>query len=248
VRFCFLARLLIFCSLLTFSYIGNAQKIGLGASLGYNISKPTNTQKWPEIFQADMGWEKSIRPAIFVNFPLRNHFAFQSEIALVDQGWRLDISGFHAGDTIRAGIIMREKINFLQFNQMLSYEITLSEEHRFSLLVECGPYFASCVSYALYFSNDTICPPDGKINIQKDKFNSTYDRFITSERRSQFGMAAGLGMIKKTDIGSWAINFSYEQSLTNPYRIYPVFELSSFPLPRVMAFSISYTYNRVRSH
>lgn len=234
---------LIFSLLLILNLQSSAQKIGLGISLGYNISKPTNMQVWADNFNAKLGWGKSIRPAIHINFPLGSHIALQSEIALVDQGRRLALKSFHAGDSIRKGTVMREKVNFVKFNQMISYDILLNEKHHLSLLAECGPYFANFVSYSLWGTDDKVCAEDGKINLRKDEYFSPYTDL---ERRSQLGMAAGLGLKKKTAIGSYFINFRYEQALTNNYKAWPAFDLSVFRLHRVMAFSVGYIFEGIK--
>lgn len=238
-----LVRRLIFFFLFCYGLQSSAQKIGFGISLGYNISKPTNMQIWADYFNAKLGWEKSIRPAILLNFPIGSHVSLQSEIALVDQGRRLDLKSFHAGDSIRQGTVMREKVNFVKFNQMISYDILLNEKHHLSLLAECGPYFANFVSYSLWGTDDTVCIQDGKINLRKDEYSSTYTDL---ERRSQLGMAAGLGLKKKTTLGSFFINFRYEQTLTNNYKAFHVFDLSLFRLHRVMAFSVGYIFDGIK--
>lgn len=242
----FLFKISLFCFLLIDILQGNAQKIGLGVSLGYNLSKPTNMQFWADYFNAKLGWEKSIRPAILINFPLGSHVLLQSEIALVDQGRRLDLKSFHAGDSIMYGTVMREKVNFVKFNQMISFDILLNEKHKFSLLAECGPYYANFVSFSLWGSQDKVCATDGKINLWKDKDPNNNILYTDRERRGQFGMAAGLGLKKKTSVGSFFINFRYEQALTNNYKAFHVFDLSSFRLDRVMAFSVGYIFYGIK--
>ena len=93
-------------------------------------------QTWADNFNDRLGWEKSIRPAIFIHLPIRDKFTLNSEIAFVDQGRRLDLSSFKAGDTLVQGIVLREIMNFIQFNQMISYEIPLNEQENFFLMVE----------------------------------------------------------------------------------------------------------------
>lgn len=191
---------------------------------------------------------KSIRPTILLNFPINKHLALQSEVALVDQGRKLALKSFHAGDSIRHGTIMREKVNFVKFNQMFSFDVLLNEKHELSLLAECGPYFARFVSYSQWGINDKVCVEDGKINMRKDEDPNINVRYTNDERRSQLGMATGLGLKKKTALGSFFINFRYEQALTNNSRLSAAFDLSLFRLHRVMAFSVGYIFDAYKPH
>jgi hypothetical protein len=241
-------RSLFFCFLLCNGLQSSAQKIGVGVSLGYNLSKPTNMQVWADNFNRKLGWEKSIRPTILMTFPLNNHMALQSEIALVDQGKRLSLKSFHAGDSIWNGTVMREKVNFVKFNQMISFDMLLNEKYRLSLLAECGPYFARFVSYTSWVTEDKICAADGEINMRKYDFPDSNLHYTQLERRSQFGMVAGLGLKKKTTSGSFFINFRYEQAFTNNSRDFPAFDLSLFRLHRVMAFSVGYIFDTIKLH
>jgi hypothetical protein len=231
------------CLLVLSSRQGYTQKIGFGVALGYNLSKPTNTQVWADLFNAKLGWEKSIRPTVFLYFPIGFHIAFQSEIALVDQGRRLELKSFHAGDSILQGTIMREKVNFIKFNQLISFEILLNEKHNISLFCEGGPYYANFVSFSLWGTDDKICTKDGKINLRKDDDPYSKISYTDHERRSQFGISAGLGFKKQIAPGSFIFNFRYEQALTNNYKSFRTFDLSLFRLHRVMAFSVGYIFN-----
>lgn len=237
-------ELLTVCLFGLFSMHGYTQKVGFGVSFGYNLSKPTNMQFWADYFNKKLGWEKSIRPGVLVNFPLSKHLALQSEIALVDQGRRLSLKSFHAGDTIRQGTVMREKVNFVKFNQMISYDILLNKKQKLSLAAECGPYYANFVSYSSWGTNDTICAEDGRINLRKDEYPEDNVIYTGHERRGQLGMAAGLALKKKTDIGSFFINFRYEQALTNNYKAWSAFDLSESRLHRVMAFSVGFIFQK----
>lgn len=248
MRIFFVASKLFFFFLSIYNSHCFAQKIGFGAAIGYNLSKPTNMQVWADNFNAQLGWEKSIRPAILLNFPINNHLALQSEIAFVDQGRRLALKSFHAGDSIRQGTVMREKVNFVKFNQMFSFDMLLNEKHELSLLAECGPYFARFVSYTQWATSDKVCENDGEINMIKNEDPNINVYYTNNERRSQFGIAAGLGLKKKTTLGSFFINFRYEQALTNNFSVSPAFDLSLFRLHRVMAFSVGYIFERIKPH
>jgi len=140
---------------------------------------------------------------------------------------------------------MREKVNFVKFSQMISYDILLNEKHRLSLAAECGPYYANFVSYSSWGTDDTICVEDGKINLRKYEFPDDNIHYTDHERCGQLGMAAGLGLKKKTNLGSFFINFRYDQALTNNYKAFTVFDLSSFRLHRVMAFSVGYIFEGI---
>jgi hypothetical protein len=242
----FLFKMFLFCFLLNDHVQSNAQTIGLGVSLGCNLSRPTNMQIWSELFNARLGWEKSMRPALLISIPLGGNIALQSEIAFVDQGRRLAMKSFYAGDSIRQGTVMREKVNFVKFNQMISFNIQLNRKHKLSFLAECGPYYASFVSYTIWGTNDKVCAADGKINLLKNTLPNSNPYFTNLERRSQFGMAAGLGLKKKTTLGSFFINFRYEQALTNNYKAWPAFDLSEFRLHRVIAFSVGYIFDVIK--
>jgi hypothetical protein len=198
-------------------------------------------QIWADNFNARLGWEKSIRPAIFIHLPIGDKFALNSEIAFVDQGRRLDLSGFKAGDTIVNGIVLREIMNFIQFNQMISYEIPLNKQENILLLSEGGPFFASCVSYTIFGTNDKLVQEDGEIN---SYHQHSYHSFIDNERKSRLGIAAGLGLKVNRESGSWLLNFRYEQILTNSSRTLQIFDYTNFWLPRVMAVSLGYMFGK----
>lgn len=235
-------KVVIFYLLLIYSIQGSAQKFSFGGYIGYNISRPLNMQQFArEYFNARFGWEKSIRPAIFIHLPIWNKFALNSEIAFVDQGKRLDLSGFKEGDTIAEGIVLREKANFIQFNQMISYKIPLNKQENVYLMTEGGPFFANCVSYVIYGTIDKEVQEDGEINSFQD---DSYQFFIDNERKYRFGMAGALGLKINTESGSWLLNFRYEQILTNSSRMLPIFDYSNFRLPRVMAVSVGYMFGK----
>ncbi len=237
----FLVKVLIFYLLIISSLQGSAQKFSFGGYIGYNISKPVNMQSWADNFNARLGWEMSIRPAIFIHLPIGDKFALNSEIALVDQGRRLDLRSFKAGDTLVNGIVLREIMNFVQFNQMISYEIPLNKQENILLLTEGGPFFANCVSYTIFETNDKLVQRDGEIN---SYHRHSYHSFIDNERKFRLGIAAGLGLKVIAKSGSWLLNFRYEQILTNSSRMLPTFDYTNFWLPRVMAFSVGYLFGK----